>query len=176
LRRSRRWPEDGMRDGIFVSSESLSAKWSLFLASGFFLGFIPLAPGTFGSLLGIPAYWLISQLSLLTQGAVLTISVIISARICEKAGPLLGRTDASQIVLDEAVGMSIALAGAPLSPSIIVMAFVFFRIFDIWKPFPIRQIEMRVPGGWGVVLDDVMAGVLANFLWRLEEYAVIHVW
>jgi phosphatidylglycerophosphatase A len=162
--------------GSCPKSGCLGEKWTLFLASGFFLGFIPKAPGTFGSLLGIPAYWLISQLSLLIQGAVLTISAIFAAWICGKAGPLLGRTDASQIVLDEAVGMSIALAGAPFSASTIVMAFVFFRLFDIWKPFPVRQIELYVPGGWGVVLDDVMAGVLANLLWRLEEYMAVHVW
>lgn len=162
--------------GSSLENGCLGEKWSLFLASGFFLGFIPKAPGTFGSLLGIAAYWLIWQFPLAIQGAILTISIILSARICGKAGLLLGRTDASQIVLDEAVGMSVALAGAPLSPSIIVMAFVFFRLFDIWKPFPVRQVEMYVPGGWGVVLDDVMAGVLANLLWRLEEYMAVHVW
>ncbi len=85
---------------------------------------------------------------------------------------MLGNKDPSQIVIDEVVGMAVALVGAPIELSLIIVAFLFFRFFDIWKPFPIKQIDRSFPGGWGIVLDDVAAGVMANLAWRLWNYIV----
>ena len=70
---------------------------------------------------------------------------------------------------DEVVGMAVALAGVSFEPSFIIVAFMFFRFFDIWKPFPIRYIDRSFPGGWGIVLDDVAAGIMANLAWRLWD-------
>jgi len=92
---------------------------------------------------------------------------LISVWISGRAELLLGDTDPSQIVIDEVVGMAVALAGAPFELSLIIVAFLFFRFFDIWKPFPIRYIDKSFPRGWGIVLDDVAAGIMANLAWRL---------
>lgn len=139
----------------------------LFLASGLFLGLIPLAPGTFGSLLGILLHWLLSNLPIFLEICFLGFVVLISVWISGRAELLLENRDPSQIVLDEIVGMAIALAGAPLEPSLVIIAFLAFRFFDIWKPFPIRYIDRSIHGGWGIVLDDVAAGIMANLVWRL---------
>jgi phosphatidylglycerophosphatase A len=147
-------------------------KIVLFLASGLFLGFIPFSPGTFGSLLGIPLHWLLSHLPISLRIFSLGFVVLISVWISGRSELLLGNTDPSQIVIDEVAGMAVALAGAPIEPSLIIIAFLFFRFFDIWKPFPIRYIDRSFPGGWGIVLDDVAAGVMANLAWRLWYYIV----
>ncbi|RKX60748.1 MAG: phosphatidylglycerophosphatase A [Thermodesulfobacteriota bacterium] len=144
----------------------------LFLASGLFLGLIPFAPGTFGSLLGIPLHWLFSHLPFFPGICSLGFVILISVWISGRAELLLGKKDPSQIVIDEVVGMAVALAGAPLEPSLIIVAFMFFRFFDIWKPFPIRYIDKSFPGGWGIVLDDVAAGVMANLAWRLWDFYI----
>lgn len=145
----------------------------LFLASGLFLGLIPFAPGTFGSLLGIPLHWLFSHLPISLGICSLGFVILISVWISSRAELLLGNKDPSQIVIDEVAGMAVALAGAPIEPSLIIVAFMFFRFFDIWKPFPIRYIDKSFPGGWGIVLDDVAAGVMANLAWRLWDYMEI---
>ena len=145
----------------------------LFLASGLFLGLIPFAPGTFGSLLGIPLYWLFSHLPISLEICSLGFVTLISVWISGRAELLLGHKDPSQIVIDEVAGMAVALAGAPFEPSLIIVAFMFFRFFDIWKPFPIRYIDRSFTGGWGIVLDDVAAGVMANLAWRLWDLEVI---
>jgi phosphatidylglycerophosphatase A len=139
----------------------------LFFASGLFLGLIPFAPGTFGSLLGIPIHWVFSRLPIFLEMSFLGLVVLISVWISGRAEILLKHKDPSQIVIDEVVGMAVALAGAPLEPSLVVITFLVFRFFDIFKPFPIRHIDRSIHGGWGIVLDDVAAGFMANMAWRL---------
>jgi phosphatidylglycerophosphatase A len=153
-----------------LNTLNLKDKIVLFLASGLSLGFIPFAPGTFGSLLGIPLHWLFSHLPIFLGICSLGFVILISVWISGRAELLLENTDPSQIVIDEVVGMAVALAGAPFEPSLVIIAFLFFRFFDIWKPFPIKQIDRSFPGGWGIMLDDVAAGVMANLAWRLCDY------
>lgn len=152
---------------------NLKDRLILFLASGLFLGLIPFAPGTFGSLLGIPLHWLFSHLPIFLEICSLIFVILMSVWISGRAELLLGNKDPSQIVIDEVVGMAVALAGTPFEPSLIIVAFMCFRFFDIWKPFPIKYIDKSFPGGWGIVLDDVVAGVMANLAWRLWDYMEI---
>jgi phosphatidylglycerophosphatase A len=144
-------------------------KSVFFAASGLFLGLIPFAPGTFGSLLGIPFYWLLSHISFFLRICLLGFFFIISVWIAGKTELLLMNKDPSQIVIDEIVGMTVALLGISFKPALIIIAFLFFRFFDIWKPFPIKYIDRSFPGGWGIVLDDVAAGVMANVVWRIWD-------
>lgn len=156
------------------SNLSRRDKLALFLATGCGVGFVPVAPGTWGSLLGVPVYWLLAQLSLWTQFS-LWVKIAgfcllggLAVGVAQVAGSVLDKADAPEIVIDEVLGMAVTLAGSPaISPAALIMGFFFFRLFDIWKPFPIRQLEAHIPGGWGVVLDDVVAGVFANLSWRL---------
>ena len=150
-------------------------KSVLFFASGLSLGLIPLAPGTFGSLLGIPLQWLFRQFPIALELGFLLIFVLIAVWISGKAESLLGHTDPSQIVIDEVAGMVLALSGVPLRPLSIIVAFLLFRLFDIWKPFPVNYIERKLPRGWGIVMDDVAAGIIANLVLK-AGYLIGHAW
>lgn len=90
-----------------------------------------------------------------------------SVWIAGEAERLLGRRDAGCIVIDEIVGMLTALAGLPATLFNLSAGFVAFRVLDIIKPFPARYLDARVPGGWGIVLDDVVAGIYSNLLLRI---------
>ena len=129
-----------------------------FLAFGFGSGLSPRAPGTAGSLAAIPIYLAMSRflppewLLGLTGGAFAA-----GIWICEVTGKALGEEDFGGIVWDEIVAMWLVLAFAPSRWDGYVMAFILFRVFDIWKPFPIRTVEKRIGGGLGVMVDDLLA-------------------
>ncbi len=134
------------------------------LATVFFTGYFPKAPGTIGSLSGLMLlYYLPIIQSVLFLWIVLLffVGVWVATVIEKEAGK-----DAGIITIDECCGMWISLLFLPLLPFWIpLMGFVFFRLFDIWKPFPIDKLQ-QLNGGWGVMLDDVAAGILANLLLR----------
>ncbi len=132
------------------------------IATWFGSGYLPKAPGTWGSLAALPFAWGIlmvapGALALLTA-SLLLLFVGVWASALHSA--TLGTHDAGEIVVDEVVGQWIVLAAAPLSPLGWVAAFVLFRFFDVAKPWPISWIDKRVSGGWGIMLDDVVAGIL----------------
>ncbi|MBI4211507.1 MAG: phosphatidylglycerophosphatase A [Deltaproteobacteria bacterium] len=140
----------------------------LFLASGFYSGKLPKAPGTWGSLVGIIIYKLFyplpTSLFLLTLVGIIALSIWVS----DEAARALGQKDPRIIVIDEIAGMLVTLALHVPTVSTLVIGFLLFRLFDVWKPFPCRSLE-KLPGGWGIVLDDVMAGMYANIgLWFLK--------
>ena len=131
------------------------------IATGCGLGYLPKAPGTWGTLLALPIHYLISQLSpqyYFTSLAVIIIVAILSAGGAEK---ILDKPDPGIVVIDEVAGMLIAMIAIPASPVAWVLAFLLFRIFDILKPFPVNFFDQRFHGGIGIVLDDLMAGVYA---------------
>lgn len=141
------------------------------LASGLYVGFVPWAPGTFGSLLGIvPALLIGTEGPLPAMALVLASSA--SVPVISHAGRLLGCTDASAIVLDEILGMWLSMLYIPPNPLNITVAFLLFRFFDILKPFPVGWLERHVPGGAGVLLDDLAAGLLANICTSAFIYMV----
>jgi phosphatidylglycerophosphatase A len=131
-------------------------------------GFAPIAPGTFGSLVGVAAYAGVAGWG---AGAVLGLAAAglgVGIWASGEAERLFDRSDDGRIVIDEVVGQLIALAPVPLlgrpedlrSPLLLALAFFAFRLFDIWKPGPVRTAERRLEGGLGVMLDDVLAGAL----------------
>lgn len=132
----------------------------LMVASGFGLGWVPWAPGTFGSLIGLPlAWWLIGQ-SPGRRAAIIASLLVVAVPICHWASLWLGGGDARQIVIDEYLAFPIALTGIALAgrPWMMGGAFLLYRIFDITKPPPIGLIE-SIGGGLGIVLDDVAAAI-----------------
>ncbi len=129
-----------------------------FFAFGFGAGKAPVAPGTFGTLVGIPIYLLLLPLSALTYAAVVLLMFGLGVWLCHVTEKDLGVHDHPGIVWDEIVGYLITMFMAPAGWVWIVAGFFLFRVFDIWKPFPIRQIERRIQGGLGNMLDDVLAG------------------
>jgi phosphatidylglycerophosphatase A len=145
-------------------------KAVLFIATGFYIGRIPFAPGTFGSLVGLPLCFILAQIKLTQAVALAVLFILFAARIADSAEKLLAKSDPACIVIDEVAGMAAALIGLPFNLTTAVLGFIFFRILDILKPFPIRILDERIPGGLGVVLDDVAAGIFANLLLRVIFY------
>lgn len=145
----------------------MGKKTIIFFATGFYTGYAPIAPGTIGTLLGIPIGFFLSKSSIINQLLLFSISFFIFSKIAGKAEEYLGKKDAGQIVCDEAVGFVVSMFFIPYTIFNIIIVFFLFRFFDILKPFPIRMIDQKIKNGYGVVLDDVLAGVYANIAFSL---------
>ena len=128
-----------------------------FVATFFYLGKLPFAPGSWGSL-GALAFWLFLPLNFSVHLAVILILFILGVYSSNKVAEEMDDHDPSEIVIDEAVGMGISLFMLPHSLGLYILAFILFRFFDIFKPSFIYRIQ-NLPGGWGIMLDDVMAGI-----------------
>lgn len=170
----------------------IAKVFSLGLSSGLGLGYIPWASGTFGSLLGIPLGLILLQVNPWIAFGVLALLVVVSAPIVERSCKHWGVMDSSKVVWDEVIGMAITLLGLrrqlqtssnfwecsitgnsyPIPEwSYIVVAFLVFRILDIFKPFPAKSLD-RSATGMGVILDDVVAGLYgALIMWGLTRMA-----
>ncbi len=138
-----------------------------FIAFGFGSGAMPFAPGTFGTLMGIPFYLLLRPLPLYLYIAVVLLIIIISSWICDKVSKEIGVHDHQGMSLDEVVGYLVTMCGAPHGILYIVLGFILFRLFDIWKPWPIRYADDHVHGGFGIILDDVLAGIYASIILQI---------
>ena len=138
------------------------------LATAGYAGFFPFAPGTVGSAVGV-AVWAAARLAGATAVAeallVLTL-LIVGALAASEAERRLGTTDPGPVVIDEVMGQCVTLIAAPLTWNTAVLGFLLFRAFDIVKPPPARQLE-RAHGGWGIMLDDLAAGVYAAVVLRI---------
>ena len=132
-----------------------------FLALGFGSGLAPKAPGTFGTLAAIPIFLLLSPLSPLYYAIVVLLMTVIGVYLCQKTADAVGVHDHGAIVWDEIVGLLITLFMVPISWQSITVGFILFRIFDIAKPWPISFVDKNIHGGFGIMLDDVLAGILA---------------
>jgi phosphatidylglycerophosphatase A len=142
----------------------------IFLATGLLIGNVPFAPGTFGSLIGLPLAFLLSRLNLLLSVSFILLFVFFAIAVASAAEKILSKKDPAKIVIDEIAGLMVTFAGLPFNLGTAIAGFIIFRAFDILKPFPIRALERKVPGGGGVVLDDVLAGIYANLILRLAFY------
>ena len=132
-----------------------------FFALGFGSGLAKKAPGTFGTLAAFPLFWLISEHSFTTQLVTIFVLFLFGIYCCSKTGKALGVTDHGSMVWDEIVAMMLVLAFVPRDWVLWSAAFLLFRLFDIWKPFPIRQLDARLKNGFGVMFDDFLAAVYA---------------
>ena len=142
-------------------------RFFLLMATGLGVGYSPIAPGTLGTLVAIPVCYLLSSIPSPIHEITLAGFFCLSVWVSENAEIILGRKDDPRIVIDEIMGFLITMLWVPKAIGFIVMGFFLFRFFDILKPFPIRHIERKLKGGFGVVLDDVMAGVYANIVLQI---------
>lgn len=138
----------------------------LFLATGAYFGYIPYFPGTVGSLLGVGLYLLLSLISGYLHILLLISLIGLGVPVAGQAEAFLGARDARPIIIDEILGYQIAMLFLPSRPISLFLAFLLFRFYDIWKPFPIKQ-SQKLPGGLGVVADDLVAGAYTNITLRL---------
>lgn len=132
-----------------------------FFAFGFGSGAIPFAPGTFGTLMAIPFYLVLSLLPPLFYIAFVVLFIAFSSWVSDKVSREIHEHDHPGMCIDEFAGFFVTMIFAPAGLIWIVLGFVLFRIFDIWKPWPIRLIDEKVHGGFGMILDDVVAGLFA---------------
>ena len=135
-----------------------------FLAFGFGTGLAPFAPGTFGSLVGVLLAWLTSDLGLAVQLGVGIAASAAGIYICGESARRIGVHDHGGIVWDEICGMYVTLLVAPKTVFAWTLAFVLFRVMDIVKPWPIRDLDHRLRGGLGIMLDDLVAALYAIVL------------
>jgi len=146
--------------------DSSLAKLSLtnpihFLALGFGTGLAPKAPGTFGTLAAFPLYYLMMDLSVTAYVLITLVITLIGFWLCEKTANDMAVHDHGAIVWDEIAGMLITLIAAPVSWLAVLVGFALFRLFDILKPWPISLLDRHVKGGFGIMIDDVLAGIFA---------------
>lgn len=132
-----------------------------FLGTGFF----PIAPGTAATAAGLVLVWAL-QSSLIAYSAVLLAISIVAVPACSYVERVQKSKDPGIIVIDEVIGIMVALWGIPLSWPVAIVGFFLFRAFDMFKIYPINRLE-RLSGGWGIVLDDVMAGVYTNIILQI---------
>jgi len=142
-----------------------------FLAFGFGSGLSPFAPGTAGTLVAIPFTFLLKSLGTTGFWIALVLLFLLGVKLCTHVSQKLGVHDHGGIVWDEMVGYWLAVAFVPLDWQWLLAAFLLFRFFDIFKPWPIRQIDKKISGGFGIMVDDVVAG-----LFTLILLAVLQAW
>lgn len=135
-------------------------RLTLLLATGFGIGYIPKLPGTSATLLGCALAWLLRDLGVAAQAAILTAALPLGVWIAGRAEKIFGHKDPRSVVIDEILGLPVSLLGIPVGWMTLLGAFVFFRFFDIIKPFPVNKLQ-SLPGGWGIMIDDYAAGLYA---------------
>ncbi len=148
------------------ADSTISPEWrfiirrpAYFLAFGFGSGLAPKAPGTFGTLAAFPLFWAMQGLPGGAYLGLCAVLFLIGIYFCEVTGKALGVPDHGGIVWDEIVAMLLTLYFAPPTLVGAVAAFALFRLFDIWKPFPIRWFDRRLKNGFGVMFDDLLAAL-----------------
>lgn len=141
-----------------------------FIALGGGTGLAPKAPGTFGTLAGIGLYLVCSHLDPVPYLALVTLMFWVGVPICDRTSRTLGKHDHPAIVWDECVGFLFAMVLADGGIFDIVSGFCAFRFFDIVKPWPIKQLDACVPGGFGIMLDDLLAAIYSIFVLELFSY------
>ncbi len=141
-----------------------------FMALGFGSGLMPKAPGTFGTLAAIPVYYLLKDLTVTYYIISVLILSIAGIFICQYTSDRLGVHDHPGIVIDEFAGYLITMIAVPFSWLWVVTGFVLFRLFDILKPWPISWLDKKVSGGFGIMIDDVLAGFFALAIMHIILY------
>lgn len=135
----------------------------MLIATGFYAGYLPKIPGTWGSLVGLFIYYFLRELPLPHYLGVVASVLVIGFFTAGSAEKILDRRDPGPVVIDEIGGMLITLILAPPDVLAWLLGFAIFRFFDILKPFPIGWLERRTQGGGGIMLDDVLAGLFSLF-------------
>ncbi len=156
---------------ICMATARPTSKWekrgAIAIATGGYVGYWPVGPGTLGTLIALPLIWLAGSWPLFLQIAFAAALFAMGVWASAKAIKILKKDDAPQIVVDEVAGFFVAMIGVPVTGYWLVCGFCLFRLFDIFKPFPISYLDEKVKGGWGVMLDDLAAGLLAGLVMQL---------
>lgn len=139
---------------------------SLCLVTGFGIGLLPIAPGTYGSILGMALFLALAHLYLSLFWLILIVLMLyfVSYFAVQSALKIIEKPDPGEIVIDEVLGMMLVMMVVPPDPKWALLAFILFRIFDILKPWPINQVDRKLKNALGVILDDVLAAVYSGII------------
>jgi phosphatidylglycerophosphatase A len=146
---------------------SAGRRLVLLCATGCGSGYVPVIPGTAGTAAALLPFILLSSLPLSLYLLTTVAFIFISIWISHQAAILLKMKDPPPVVIDEVAGYLVTMATFPCTWQYVAAGFILFRLFDIFKPFPARWIDRKVPGGYGIVLDDVAAGIYANIVLQI---------
>jgi phosphatidylglycerophosphatase A len=155
---------------VVIPAKTVLSSLVHFLAFGFGSGLSPKAPGTMGTLAAIPLYLLLVQLPLWGYVLASLLVAVAGVWICGESSRRLGVHDHGGIVWDEFSGYLLTMLAAPQGWQWVILGFALFRLFDIWKPWPIRLADSKVEGGFGIMLDDWLAAVYALAGLQLVAY------
>ncbi|ADW19381.1 phosphatidylglycerophosphatase A [Desulfobulbus propionicus DSM 2032] len=144
----------------------------MFIATGAYSGYLPKAPGTWGSAVGVLLWLVLCRLQPTSYWSILGILFVIGVFSAGAAEKIVDRGDPSLVVIDEIVGQLLALSLAPAHPAAALAGFALFRLFDILKPFPVGWVDTHLHGGLGIMLDDVVAGLYALAVLQLGLWLV----
>ncbi len=161
---------DARAHGPAARATSLLAR---IVATGFGAGYSPIAPGTAGSAVGLALFWGVVRLPLAAQVALVAVVSLVGVAAGTRVSRDLGLEDPGLVVVDEVAGMWVSLLFLPFTVGTALAGFLLFRVMDVLKPYPARQLE-GLPEGWGIMADDLMAGVYANLLLRAGLLALGH--
>lgn len=139
----------------------------MLIATGFYSGYLPKAPGTWGSFVGVLLVFLLHALSLQIYLSVVAGLFIVGSFVAGEAEKILDDRDPGVVVIDEIVGMLITMIAVPVTPLTMALGFILFRGFDIAKPFPVNFFDQHFHGGLGIMLDDVVAGIYSLIIMQL---------
>jgi phosphatidylglycerophosphatase A len=144
---------------------------AVWLSTWFGCGLAPVAPGTFGSLAALPLAWISVWLGgTLALQIVAAVVLLVGLKATDVYARAVGVTDPHEAVIDEVAGQCLTLVVVRLAPLPYLVGFLLFRFFDIVKPFPIRWLERKLPGGYGIMLDDIAAAIYAMIVYRVGSY------
>ncbi len=132
-----------------------------FVCYGFGSGLLPKMPGTWGTLMAIPVYCVLAKLTLIPYIITVVLLGLYAVSACDQLSKEIKLHDDPGMNIDEFIGYLVTMIGMPIKAWAIILGFAYFRLFDIWKPWPIRWIDKKVRGGFGMILDDVIAGFAA---------------
>lgn len=150
------------------------SRLAVVIATAGYVGFVPVAPGTFGTAIGLVLFLALRAVAPPAADAVAVLAIFVAGTWAGGAAERhFGRTDPGPVVIDEVLGTFITFFWLPVSWAALAAGFFFFRLFDVIKPFPARRLE-SAPGGFGIMLDDAMAGVYAHLALRLLMAAMPH--
>ena len=142
----------------------------ILFAAGFGSGCSPKAPGTMGTIVALPLVWLAQPMGIWVYLAITLVVTLAGICLAGQAAERLGVHDHPGIVIDEIAGMLITMIAVPSGWPWLLAGFVLFRLFDILKPWPISVLDRRVSGGFGIMVDDIIAGVMALAVLHVAAY------
>jgi len=151
---------------VTASSQTAWDRAARLVATAFGAGHSPIAPGTAGSAVGVVTFWALHGLPPYVQLSAAAAAFVIGVAASSRTALLVGRKDPGVVVVDEVVGQWVSLLFLPFTPWTALVGFLFFRAMDVVKPWPARDLE-ALPGGFGIMADDLMAGIYANLLLRV---------